>query len=114
MRGKTVRMVIAAGAVAALCGCAMTQKRVKAANLNIADLDVALALYYSDTGRYPSEQEGLAALLHPVRPGASPYITRIPADPWGGAYRYRLIDNTPRIESAGPDGIFGTADDMHD
>ena len=100
-------------------GCATAriqraQARVQVANLNIANLNAALAMYYFDMGSYPSEKEGLAVLLRPVAPGFAADLTSIPADPWGRPYRYRLIDNFPRIDSAGPDGIFGTADDVHD
>jgi len=49
-----------------------------------------------------------------VGPGLSSYITRIPSDPWGRPYRYRLVDAFPVIESAGPDGAFGTADDLRE
>ena len=114
--GKVLIMVALSTAT---FGCATvrmqrTQAQVQVANLNIANLNAALAIYYFDTGGYPSENEGLAALLRSVAPGFSTYLTRIPADPWGRPYRYRLIDNFPRIDSAGPDGIFGTADDVHD
>lgn len=112
--GAAGKVLAALCVVAALCGCATTRERVRTANLNIGDLHIALAVYYSDTGGYPREAEGLAVLLRPAAPGMSPYITRIPADPWGHPYRYRLIDNSPQIDSAGPDGVFGTADDVRE
>ncbi len=44
-----------------------------------------------------------------------PYIDKIPLDPWKHAYVYK-IENVTRHEytltSAGPDGAFGTEDDI--
>lgn len=56
---------------------------------------VALDAYRLDTGRYPSTEEGLAALrVRPVageQPGwRGPYLRKaVPRDPWGRAYEYR-------------------------
>lgn len=53
----------------------------------------ALDAYRIDTGRYPSTEQGLNALV--VRPGDEPkwngpYLQRaVPPDPWGKAYVYR-------------------------
>jgi len=78
----------------------------------ITHLHQALELYRFDTGRYPTEEEGLAVLLKPDRSGRNGYMADLPLDPWGKAYRYRLIDGKPVIDSAGADGIFDTADNV--
>jgi general secretion pathway protein G len=64
---------------------------------------IALNSYYLDTGRYPTADQGLAALwekpmLEPVPElWSGPYLTReLPVDPWGHPYRY----TTP-----GPNGL---------
>jgi general secretion pathway protein G len=55
--------------------------------------DKALSQYRLDMGRYPSTEQGLAALVK--RPGSEqrwngPYLAKdIPPDPWGRPYVYR-------------------------
>jgi len=65
-------------------------RKVKASQ-DIRGLMSALKLYRLDNMRYPSGDEGLAALLD--NPGKSdkwrgPYIEFLPEDPWGNSYRY--------------------------
>lgn len=56
-------------------------------------LDKALQGYRIDTGRFPSNAQGLRALV--VQPAdeprwRGPYLQGdVPADPWGSAYQYR-------------------------
>ena len=67
--------------------------KLKAARAQIEMLGTSLDTFRLDVGRYPSSQEGLAALRQ--RPfGADrwdgPYIKKdVPADPWGRPYYYR-------------------------
>ena len=81
----------------------------------------AVRQFNMDTGRYPTEQEGLESLL--VRPADvqgwdGPYIqdwTRIPKDPWGQAYIYTLpLSETgrenPQVVSLGKGGQPGGQD----
>lgn len=65
----------------------------KAAAIQIADLDKSLELFKLDVGRYPTNAEGLQALV--TKPNSAsgwngPYLKggALPADPWGNAYRY--------------------------
>jgi len=37
----------------------------------------------------------------------------ITADPWGNAYRFANEEKDYVVRSAGPDGVFGTADDIY-
>ncbi|HEX5804282.1 MAG TPA: type II secretion system major pseudopilin GspG [Azospira sp.] len=66
---------------------------VKAARAQIDALDKALDAYRLDLGRYPSSEQGLAALV--VAPGgagkwAGPYLKKgVPLDPWGRPYVYK-------------------------
>jgi general secretion pathway protein G len=59
----------------------------------IEGLGKALDAYRIDTGRYPSTEQGLAALM--IRPADEakwngPYLQKpVPPDPWGQAYQYR-------------------------
>jgi general secretion pathway protein G len=69
--------------------------RTKTAKVQIESLSTALELFKLDTGRYPSDQEGLNALVErpsEARSWNGPYLQkdRVPEDPWGRPYRYRF------------------------
>jgi len=69
--------------------------RTKTAKVQIESLSTSLELYKLDTGRYPDERDGLAALVaRPtnVQNWNGPYLKKnqVPADPWGRPYRYRF------------------------
>ncbi|BCF95157.1 type II secretion system protein GspG (plasmid) [Paraburkholderia largidicola] len=66
-----------------------------AAKQDIGELMDALNSYRRDNGRYPSEAQGLHALIE--KPHTEPvphnwkedgYLERLPNDPWGNAYQY--------------------------
>ena len=68
------------------------KSEVKVARAQIEGLAKSLDQYRIDIGRYPSTQQGLAALI--AKPAdeprwAGPYLAKgVPLDPWGNAYRY--------------------------
>jgi general secretion pathway protein G len=69
--------------------------KTKTAKLQIEDLTATLDLYRLETGRYPTAQEGLEALV--AKPGNvanwnGPYLKKgvVPKDPWGFDYQYRF------------------------
>ena len=71
------------------------EARVVAARQDIASLLQALKLYRLDNLRYPTTEQGLAALvtrptLAPAPPNWKPggYLERLPRDPWGNPYQY--------------------------
>jgi len=71
------------------------EARAVAAKQDIATISQALKLYRLDNQRYPTAEQGLAALtakpeLAPVPPNWKPggYVERLPKDPWGNAYVY--------------------------
>ncbi|UHC17851.1 type II secretion system major pseudopilin GspG [Methylobacterium currus] len=86
--------------------------RGKTAKIQIQTLGSALDVFYVDTGRYPTPDEGLAALVQrpaDVDTWNGPYVKggRVPKDPWGRAYVYRVPgrDDEPyEISSLGPSG----------
>ncbi|MCX5662299.1 MAG: type II secretion system major pseudopilin GspG [Planctomycetota bacterium] len=96
------------------------QSRITAATTDIASLDTAIDLFEVDTGRYPTTQEGLRALVEqPANLPAwkGPYLKRtLPNDPWGNAYIYRQPGqhNTDGydLSSNGPNGQEGDTDDI--
>ncbi len=96
------------------------QARIVAAQSSIANIEVALEAFEVDTGRYPTNEEGLQALV--VAPPQldtwrGPYIKRgIPKDPWGNNYVYRCPGdhntNSYDLYSYGPDRQEGGDDDI--
>ncbi len=71
------------------------EARITAARQDIATITQALNLYKLDNGRYPSTEQGLAALVK--KPTIAPiprnwksegYLDRVPKDPWGTPYQY--------------------------
>lgn len=69
--------------------------KVQAARSQIEMLGLALDAYRLDNDRYPSTEQGLAALREPPHAGEAPgnwrgpYLRRlVPDDPWGRAYVY--------------------------
>lgn len=67
--------------------------RVAAARHDISALAQTLKLYRLDNGRYPTNEQGLEALVaKPQRPPEPtnwrPYLDKLPLDPWGNPYRY--------------------------
>ena len=71
------------------------EARVIAAKSDIATILQSLKLYRLDNQRYPTAEQGLAALvarpeLPPLPPNWKPngYLERLPKDPWGQPYQY--------------------------
>ena len=65
------------------------------AKVDLHNIEEALDLFRLDVGRYPSQQEGLEAIV--AKPGGldkwqGPYIKqkKVPADPWAQPYHYRI------------------------
>lgn len=80
------------------------------AKAQIDALEKALDTFRIDVGRYPSTEEGLAALAR--KPGSvtgwnGPYLKKeVPLDPWGHPYQFRSPGATTEVEliSYGKDG----------
>jgi general secretion pathway protein G len=67
--------------------------KADAAKIEIGQIGQSLDLYKLETGRYPTTQEGLQALISAptgVTNWNGPYWKRstLPKDPWGNDYRY--------------------------
>lgn len=69
------------------------KSEVTVAKAQIEAFEKALDAYRLDVGRYPTTEEGLAALLAAPATAAKwngPYLKKdVPADPWGHPYVYR-------------------------
>ena len=71
------------------------EARITAAKVDITRITQALDLYKLDNGRYPTTEQGVAALVK--KPTISPiptnwksegYLDRVPKDPWKQPYQY--------------------------
>jgi general secretion pathway protein G len=92
------------------------EARVVAAKQDIATLSQALKLYRLDNKRFPTTEQGLAALI--AKPTVPPipenwksggYLERLPNDPWGKAYQYLNpgVHGEIDVFSFGADGVAG-------
>ena len=96
------------------------KSETKAAKAQINALESALDQYRLDTGRYPSTEQGLAALM--VKPAnenrwAGPYLRKnVPDDPWGKPYLYKQPGEHGEFDlfSYGKDGAPGGTGDAAD
>ena len=94
-------------------------RRVKA-KADIRSIQSALALFKTDTGRFPTTSEGLEALV--TDPGIKNYsregyLDNTPTDPWGNRYVYLspgLHSKNYDLESYGKDGEDGGTEDDAD
>lgn len=94
----------------------------KATALQLKTLEEQLERFKIECGRYPTESEGLNALL--VKPDAEDiaekwtgkYIKEAPNDAWGKAINYRVPGqyNADAVDlwSSGPNGTEGDDDDI--
>lgn len=96
------------------------QAKTTAAQTDIANLEVAIDAFEIDCARYPSTQEGIAALVQQpsnLPDWKGPYLKRgVPKDPWQNLYVYRCPGqhnpNGYDLYSLGPDGQEGGGDDI--
>ena len=89
-------ILIILGLIGSLIGPKLFGKRGKAqqktAKIQIEMLMAAMSRFRFDMGRYPTQQEGLTALV--ANPGVEKwdgaYLKKaVPSDPWGNSYQYR-------------------------
>jgi len=69
------------------------EARQAAAKHDIATIMQSLKLYRLDNGRYPTNDQGLQALVSkpssaPMPSNWKPYLDKLPKDPWGNTYQY--------------------------
>jgi general secretion pathway protein G len=100
------------------------EARIAAARADInGTLSTSLDLYELDTGKYPTTEQGLGALIEKPTTSSEPmnwkgpYLKKkeILKDPWGKEYLYESPGKNNKdydLASAGPDGSIGTDDDI--
>jgi general secretion pathway protein G len=90
--------------------------KAKTAKIQISNISTALDLYYLANGTYPTDQQGLKALIEKpegVTTWDGPYLNRADGiiDPWGRPYAYKLpgLHGKFDVSSLGADGKEGGA-----
>lgn len=95
--------------------------KTDAARLQIDQIEAGLDLFRLDIGRYPTQQEGITALV--AAPGGldswrGPYVRKKAAltDPWGTEFQYVFPgrNGTYDLYSYGADGTEGGEDEAAD
>lgn len=123
-----LEMVIVLGIIAMIMGGAIFVMKnisdsgaITVVDGDFASIDNALQAYRNNAGNFPSEQQGLKALVE--KPSSSPrprrwvqIMDQVPKDPWGAEYAYKFPGSKnrsrPELISYGKDGLEGTEDDM--
>lgn len=95
------------------------QAQVDITQTQLRQVEQALELYKLDNGRYPTTEQGLAALVRmptsgppPRRYAPSGYVkAEVIKDPWGAEFQYQFpgVHNAVSFDlfSYGPDGVEG-------
>lgn len=121
----TIILILAGMVIPRMAG-RTEQARRAAAKVDIdTNIAMALDLYELDTGKYPTSEQGLQALI--AKPASAPvpanwngpYLKKkkIPIDPWNRSYIYVSpgVHNPEDYDlySYGPDGVEGGGDDIN-
>jgi general secretion pathway protein G len=109
-----------AGFVAPRFFAQIGKSETKVARAQLDSLEKSLDQYRLDVGRYPSSEQGLAALME--RPAgltrwSGPYLKKaVPLDPWGNAYLYKSPGEHGEFDllSYGKDGQPGGTGEAED
>jgi general secretion pathway protein G len=98
----------------------LADSKTKIARIQITELESALQLFAFDVGRYPTNAEGLQALVsNPgnVESWKGPYVKSgtLPMDPWDKPYIYRSPGNHSNefdLYTLGPSGTEGQGNEI--
>lgn len=117
-------VMVIIGLLASLVGPTLFKKvggaKQKTAKAQIEMIGTALDSYRLDTGRYPSTEQGLVALVEQPEGEESwdgPYLKKsVPQDPWGHEYIYKQPGDHGEydLSSLGLDGEVGGEDENQD
>jgi general secretion pathway protein G len=107
-----VILVILASLVTPMLAKHSTRARIAAAKVDLRSYSTALSAFQMDCGRFPSNDEGLDALVSAptdVSGWDGPYIEVLRSDPWGNGYIYQApgthFPTAFDLHSMGPDKI---------
>lgn len=110
--------ILVGGVAVSLSGRSQEASITRARSDVSSNYSLALDMFETDLGRYPTEDEGLEVLVEdPGDPRwKGPYLrSGVVLDPWGNEYEYGPDPDNPRrylLSSAGPDGQLGNEDDI--
>jgi general secretion pathway protein G len=118
-------VIVIIGVLAALIAPKVLEKvgtaKVTAAQSDISTLMNSLKMYKLDNGRYPSQDQGLEALVSKPTAGSIPgnwkgYLDKLPSDPWHNPYQYANpgVHGEVDVFSFGADGQPGGEGDDAD
>ncbi len=117
-------VLIIIGLLAALVGPKLISRvgesKQKTCKVQIEMLSTALDTFRLDTGKYPTEDQGLEVMIkaEEVKNWNGPYLKKkfVPKDPWGNEYIYKFNSETKEftIISYGADAAEGGTDDDAD
>jgi len=90
-----------------------TQAQIKLTCTQMGSIKEALKMFKLDNGKYPDTDEGIEGLI--ANPNAekypnysgSPYLPKMPKDPWGKPFTYIKSGKDFKIISLGPDRAEG-------
>ena len=117
----TIIGILAAMLLPNISGRSEEARKTRAKTEIVSTIGLALTMFESDTGRYPTTEQGLEALITLPNQASNwrgPYIRQAKQfkDPWGNKYEYQCPGqhNTTSydIVSAGPDSQLGNEDDI--
>lgn len=103
--------------LAAVAGVRLTGQMGKAqrnvAKQGVAAIESAIDRYELDNGKLPDSLQNLMTKGNEIN-WDGPYLKKAEGlkDPWGNEYQYSKSGNNYSVVSAGPDGSFGTGDDI--
>ena len=82
---------------------------ISRAKQDIRQIETALKLYRMEHFKYPSSDEGLAALVAPDQATGQSFLDKMPTDPWDNVYQYRHPGQQGEFDifSLGADGQEG-------
>ena len=104
--------ILAAVAVPRLGG-RVGQSQIAAAKASVGAIGTAIDLYETDNGKLPESLQNL--ITKGSEPNWNgPYLRKAESlkDPWGHEFQYTKSGDTYTVASAGPDGSFGSGDDV--
>lgn len=89
---------------------ALARSDVSRAETQMANFETAINMYYLEHRKLPTSLEALTEVDPKL---GEPFMERIPLDPWGGAYDYKILSAKKyQIVSYGEDLQEGTEDDV--
>lgn len=110
-------VVVIIGMLAAVAGVRLTGQMGKAqrnvAKQGVAAIESAIDRYELDNGKLPDSLQNLMTKGNEIN-WDGPYLKKAEGlkDPWGNEYQYSKSGNNYSVVSAGPDGSFGTGDNI--